>query len=237
MIVMNAHRVRQGELPHLLPHEKSDFYFIERDEPEATLATLKHLVAERIPGGFGFDPRDVQVLTPMQKGLLGAANINAQLQKLLNPEGEAVTLGGRLLRVGDRVMQMRNNYDLEVWNGDVGYVEAIDVEEQTVRVAFDERRVSYEFTTLDELVLAYACSIHKSQGSEYRAVVIPLDTQHYVLLQRNLLYTALTRGRELVVLVGSRRALGMAVQRESSTRRATLLVERLRGDLWVRGDV
>jgi exodeoxyribonuclease V alpha subunit len=228
-IITNAHRVQQGEMPHLLPHEKSDFYFIERDEPETILATVKLLIDERIPRGFGFKQREIQILTPMQKGLIGAMNLNAEIQTLINPDGDTVTRGSRLLRVGDRVMQVRNNYDLEVWNGDVGYIESIDAAEQTVRVELDGRHVEYGFSDLDELVLAYACSIHKSQGSEYTAVVIPIHTQHYVMLQRNLLYTALTRGRRLVVVVGSKRALGMAVQRQESTRRATLLVERLQG--------
>jgi len=229
LIVVNAHRVRGGEMPRLDAAERGDFFFIERDEPEAVLATLKHLVKDRIPSGFGFSPRDVQVLTPMQRGLLGAVNLNAELQNLVNPDGEAITRGSRLLRAGDRVMQVRNNYDLEVYNGDVGYVETIDVTDQIVRVDYgDERTVDYEFSDLDELVLAYACSIHKSQGSEYTAVVIPLHTQHFVMLQRNLLYTAITRGRRLVVIVGSRRALGLAVRQEESSRRATLLVRRLR---------
>jgi exodeoxyribonuclease V alpha subunit len=230
LIVVNAHRVRDGEMPHLVTAERGDFFFIERDEPEAVLATVKHLVKDRIPGGFGFSPRDVQVLSPMQRGPLGAVSLNAELQNLVNPDGESITRGRRLLRAGDRVMQVRNNYDLEVYNGDVGYVETIDVTDQIVRVDYgDERRVEYEFSDLDELTLAYACSIHKSQGSEYTAVVIPLHTQHFVMLQRNLLYTAITRGRRLVVIVGSRRALALAVRTESSSRRSTLLVRRLRG--------
>ncbi|MCP4667279.1 MAG: ATP-binding domain-containing protein, partial [Deltaproteobacteria bacterium] len=183
------------DMPKLLPVEDGDFFFIERSEPEATLATIKHLVAERIPRSFGFDSWEaIQVLTPMQRGLLGAGNLNAELQELLNPRGEAVTRGSRLLRAGDRVMQLRNNYDLEVFNGDIGRIEAIDIEEQRVRVGFDGRGVEYDFSELDELTLSYACSIHKSQGSEYPCVVIPLHTQHYMMLQRNLLYTAITRG-------------------------------------------
>src|SRR4029434_7852853 len=146
----------------------------------------------------------------LHRGLLGAANRNAELQALLNPRGQSITRGSRTFRIGDRVMQLRNNYQLEVWNGDLGRVAAIDEEERQVTVTFDERRVYYDYADLDELVLGYACSIHKSQGSEFPAVVIPLHTQHYVMLQRNLLYTALTRGKKLVVLVGSGKALGLA---------------------------
>jgi exodeoxyribonuclease V alpha subunit len=235
LIVVNAHRVRDGRMPFFTTSEtgagaeKGDFFFIERDEPEAVLATVKHLYEERIPRGFGFEARDIQVLTPMQRGLLGAANLNAELQALVNPDGESVTRGGRLFRIGDRVMQVRNNYDLEVFNGDVGHVDTIDVTNQVVRVDFEGRLVDYDFSDLDELVLAYACSIHKSQGSEYTAVVVPLHTQHFVMLQRNLFYTAITRGRKLVVVVGSRRALELAVRTESSSRRSTLLAWRLSG--------
>lgn len=226
-IVTNAHRIRQGEMPLMRPPEKGDFFFIEREEPEDALTTLKHLIGERIPRGFGFDVRDIQVLTPMQRGTLGAANINAKLQTLLNPNGKEIARGSRLLRLGDRVMQVRNNYDLEVWNGDVGYIADIDTTEQTATIAYGDREVIYELSDLDELRLAYATSIHKSQGSEYTAVVIPLHTQHFVMLERNLIYTAITRGKKLVVVVGSGRALGMAVQKESAERRATLLVDRL----------
>ncbi|MCP3961207.1 MAG: ATP-dependent RecD-like DNA helicase [bacterium] len=230
LIITNAHRVRVGEMPILRPaDDKGDFFFFERAEPEAILSTVKKLVEKRIPRSFGFDPLDnIQVLTPMQRGLLGAANLNAELQALLNPEGDAVTRGGRLLRAGDRVMQVRNNYDLEVFNGDVGRIAAIDFEEDKARVDFDSRRVDYDFLELDELILAYACSIHKSQGSEYPCVIIPLHTQHFKLLQRNLIYTALTRGRRLVLIVGSRKALEIAVESQSSGRRATLLAQRLR---------
>jgi exodeoxyribonuclease V alpha subunit len=243
-IVVNAHRVRDGLMPifhrDAEPHEgatareppRGDFFFIERREPEAILATLKHLVLERIPQHFGFDALEaIQVLTPMQKGELGAANLNAELQAALNPEGAAVLAAGSMLRVGDRVMQRRNNYDLGVFNGDLGRVQGIDRTEQRAAIDYDGRTVLYPFAQLDELVLAYACSIHKSQGSEYPCVVIPLHTQHFALLQRNLLYTAITRGRRLVVIVGSRRALETALRNQSSHRRQTLLIERLNGQL------
>ncbi|MEM7586825.1 MAG: ATP-dependent RecD-like DNA helicase [Acidobacteriota bacterium] len=230
LIITNAHRVRLGTMPTLRPpDDDGDFFFFERDEPEAILATAKTLISQRLPRRFGFDPRrEIQLLTPMRRGQLGAANLNAELQTLLNPDSEGVTRSGQHLRVGDRVMQVRNNYDLEVFNGDVGHLQNLDAESETARVAFEDREVDYDFLELDELVLAYACSIHKSQGSEYPCVIIPLHTQHFTLLQRNLIYTALTRGRKLVIIVGSRRALEIAVESQSSTRRATLLAERLR---------
>jgi exodeoxyribonuclease V alpha subunit len=228
-IVVNAHRVHQGLLPELPPEgAQADFFFIERDEPDEIVATLKALVQQRIPRKFGLDPvDDIQVLTPMQRGLLGVANINAELQALLNASPESVTRGSRTLRPGDKVMQIRNNYDLEVYNGDIGRVAKVDAVDHVVRAVFDGREVTYEYGDLDELVLAYACSIHKSQGSEYPCVVIPLHTQHYVMLQRNLLYTGLTRGKRLVVLVGSKRALALAVKNNAIEERCTRLAERL----------
>jgi exodeoxyribonuclease V alpha subunit len=164
----------------------------------------------------------------MHRGLVGAGNLNRVLQERLNPEGEGLTRGERRYRVGDKVMQIRNNYDKEVFNGDIGRIARIDMEAQAVVIAIDGRRVAYAFHELDEVVLAYAVSVHKSQGSEYPAVVLPLLTQHYVLLQRNLLYTAITRGRNLVVVVGSKRALGMAVKNAKTAARYTRLTERLR---------
>jgi exodeoxyribonuclease V alpha subunit len=206
----------------------ADFFFVERDEPEEVLATLRSLVRERIPRRFGLDPiRDIQILTPMHRGLLGAGNLNAELQALLNPRGETIVRGSRLFRVGDKVMQIRNNYDLDVFNGDIGVVGEIDEADRIVRVRFEDRLVEYEAGDLDELVLAYACSIHKSQGSEYPCVVLPIHTQHYVMLRRNLLYTGITRGRRLVMLVGSRRALSIAVRDDRVDERFTRLAERL----------
>ena len=226
-IVVNAHRILQGRMPQLDRSAEADFHFIERPAPEALLDTLKHVVTERVPAGFGLDPhRDIQVLSPMRRGLLGVDNLNAELQALLNPAGRPLSAGHRL-RLGDRVMQLRNNYELEVFNGDVGRVTSVAGEAQRVSVGFEDRIVVYEPASLDELTLAYACSVHKSQGSEYPCVVIPLHTQHYVMLQRNLLYTAVTRGKKLVVLIGDRRALGAAVRNRSTERRFTLLSERL----------
>jgi len=231
LVIVNAHRVNRGEMPLLRGVESErepDFFMVERTEPEEVLATVKRLVAERIPARFHLDPvEDVQVLTPMHRGTLGAGSLNAELQALLNPSGQSLTRGSRTFRVGDKVMQIRNNYSLVVWNGDIGRVTAIDEIEREVEVRYDDRVVKYDYSDLDELVLGYACSIHKSQGSEYPAVVIPLHTQHYVMLQRNLLYTAITRARELVVLVGSRRALAIAVKNRRIEERFTRLAERL----------
>ncbi len=230
LIVENAHRIDRGELPRTSPGADGDFFFIRQEEPEAALSTIKALVAERIPKRFGFDPvADVQVLSPMRRGLLGADNLNAELQALLNPRGEGLARGGRILRAGDKVMQLRNNYDLEVFNGDLGRVRRVDAVEQELEVDFDGRAVVYGGSNLDELALAYACTVHKAQGSEYPCVVIPLHTQHYPMLQRNLVYTAVTRGRRLVVLVGSQRALAMAVKNDQRKARCTQLAERLRG--------
>jgi exodeoxyribonuclease V alpha subunit len=236
-IVVNAHRVNQGELPVLGAEDPaSDFFFIERQEPEEVLATIKTLLTERIPRKFGLHPtRDIQVLTPMHKGLLGAATLNQELQMLFNPDGPSVVRGTRTFRVGDKVMQVRNDYDLDVFNGDVGHVEAIDNEERTMTVMFDSRAVIYDEGQLDELALAYACSIHKSQGSEFPCVVLPLHTQHFVMLKRNLLYTAMTRGRRLVVIVGSKRALSTAVSNADTVTRVTGLARRLER-LIARGD-
>ncbi len=229
LIIVNAHRVNHGEMPRLpSPGADADFFFVEKAEPEEVLQAVKLVVKERIPEKFGFDPvNDVQVLTPMHRGLLGAASMNAELQALLNPHGLSIVHGSRMFRVGDKVMQVRNNYDLEVFNGDIGRIEAIDEEDRTVAVVFDGRSVTYERADLDELVLAYACSIHKSQGSEYPCVVMPVHTQHYVMLQRNLLYTGITRARRLVVLVGTRRALAIAVKNDKTEARFTQLAARL----------
>jgi exodeoxyribonuclease V alpha subunit len=229
LIVVNAHRVNHGEMPRLpLPGSTADFFFLEKNEPEGVLETLKVLVKDRIPEKFGFDPvADIQVLTPMHRGLLGASSLNAELQALLNPQGASLVHGTRLFRTGDKVMQIRNNYDLEVFNGDIGFIEAIDEEGRTLSLQFDGRSVPYERADLDELVLAYACSIHKSQGSEYPCVVLPVHTQHYVMLQKNLLYTGITRARKLVVLVGTRRALAIAVKNDKTQARFTQLASLL----------
>jgi exodeoxyribonuclease V alpha subunit len=231
LIVVNAHRVNQGMMPVLESVDSDgDFFFLERKEPEEILDTIAHLVSRRIPGKFGLDPLEqIQVLTPTNRGPLGTESLNAVLRELLNPEGAMVIRGGRSLRVGDKVMQVRNNYELEVYNGDIGRVRAIDEEDQIATVSFDSREVAYDFGSIDELVLAYACTIHKSQGSEYPCVVIPLHSTHYVMLQRNLLYTALTRAKRLAILVGEERALRIAVGNRRVRPRFTRLAERLSG--------
>lgn len=233
-IVLNAHRINAGKMPRTesAGEELTDFYFIEKEEPERVVDIIVALVRNRIPRRFGLDPvENVQVLTPMHRGIVGAGNLNLVLQKALNPrslDAEAGFLrGGRVFAEGDKVMQIRNNYDKEVFNGDLGRIVRVDREEQTVMVRVEGRDVSYDFSEMDELVHAYAVSVHKSQGSEYPAVVIPLLTQHYMLLQRNLLYTAVTRGKKLVVLVGTRKALAIAVRNDRREKRYSLLAERI----------
>ena len=230
-IITNAHRVNEGQMPVFEGPQESDFFFIAEEQPEKVLATIKTLCHERVPKKFGFDPmRDVQVLTPMHKGLCGSENLNRELQATLNPSGPVIQRFGRTYRVGDRVMQVRNNYDKDVFNGDLGRVKRIDLIEQHVIVEIDEREIPYEFTDMDEMLPAYAISVHKSQGNEYPCVIVPLLTQHFVLLQRNLLYTAITRGKKLVILVGSKKALAIAVRNNKTAARYSRLRERLRVD-------
>jgi len=227
-IVVNAHRINEGRMPETSPSEDGDFFIIEREEPGKILETIRELATTRIPQRFGLDPReDIQVLTPMQRGTLGAGNLNAELQAVLNPRGPSLERGSVTFRVGDRVMQMRNDYQRGVFNGDIGLIASVNVEERTLGVRFDERTVAYEWADLDELSLAYACSIHKSQGSEFPAAIVVLHTQHFILLKRNLLYTAVTRGRRLTVVVGSRKALAIAVKNVGTAERCTRLAARL----------
>jgi exodeoxyribonuclease V alpha subunit len=232
-IVTSAHRVRQGQMPDVRgANPNSEFHFVERDEPEKIAATLAKLVQERIPQRFGLDPIcDVQVLCPMNRGSLGVRELNEALQRVLNPArpGEpAVERFGWRFQMRDKVIQTENDYGKDVFNGDVGIVEQVDPVEQQVAVRFDERLVKYDFGELDEVALAYAVTIHKSQGTEFPAVVIPLATQHYMLLQRNLIYTGITRGKKLVVLVGQKKALGIAVRNNRPQRRYSGLLASLR---------
>jgi exodeoxyribonuclease V alpha subunit len=231
-IVLNAHRINRGEMPDISPARKDrdkDFYFIEAKDPEKAMEIILDLCCRRIPGRFGLRPlQDIQVLSPMHRRSLGAQNLNMKLQEVLNPSGQEISRFGRTFRQGDKVMQIENNYDKEVFNGDIGRIMQIDPVWQKITVDFDSQEVEYDFGELDELVLAYACSIHKSQGSEYPAVVIPLMEQHYMLLQRNLLYTAVTRGKKLVVIVGSRRALAIAVRTSRVVQRNSALTEKLK---------
>lgn len=228
-IIVNAHIINNGIVPTFendLPG--NDFYFIEQEDPEKVLGIILELTKERIPERFGLDPiDDIQVLTPMHKGTVGAENLNARLQNILNPVQEEITRGYRNFRVNDKVMQIRNNYDKEVFNGDIGRITGIRPDDDEITVMFDGREVPYDLYELDELVLAYAVSVHKSQGSEYPAVVIPVLAQHYILLQRNLIYTAVTRGRKLVVMVGTRKALAMGVRNDKTQKRFTYLRHRL----------
>ena len=229
LIITNAHRINRGEFPKIdSTGSDQNFYFIERKEPEAMLEGILELITKKIPSRFGMHPiNDIQVLTPMHKGLIGTANLNAVLQEALNPSQEILTRGGRTFKTGDKVMQIKNDYEREVFNGDIGRIEAIDIESQVVSVDFDERTVQYDFSDLDELVLAYAVSIHKSQGSEYPAVVVPFHTSHYIMLQRNLLYTGLTRAKKLAILVGTKKAVAIAVKNDKTRKRFTGLAHKL----------
>ena len=227
-IIVNAHRINQGSVPDLAkPEGESDFYFVPADDPETVVPLILELVRTRIPRRFGLDPvLDVQVLCPMNRGGVGARSLNVELQAALNPAGERkVERFGWTFAPGDKVMQIENDYDREVYNGDVGRIEDVDPEMGEVAARFDDRIATYGFGELDALVPAYATTIHKSQGSEYPAVVIPLMTQHYVMLQRNLLYTGVTRGKRLVVLVGQRKAVAIAVKAATGRRRWSKLRE------------
>ena len=230
LIIVNAHKINSGELPYLKSSDNKlvDFYFIEQEDPEEVLKIILDLVKARIPRRFRCDAtEDIQVLTPMHRGVVGAGNLNVELQRALNPGEAGLVRGNMSFRVNDKVMQIKNNYDKEVFNGDIGRITRIDLEAQQVSMSFDGRNVDYDFSELDEIVLAYAVSVHKSQGSEYPAVVMPILTQHYVLLQRNLIYTAVTRGRRLVVLVGTKKALAIGVKNDKTQKRYTYLRHRL----------
>ena len=232
LIVVNAHHILQGEsLQFSDSRERRDFDFIARDTEEEVLDTIKELLRERIPAWLRIHPDDivqsVQLLTPMHRGMLGTIQLNKELQALLNPVGQALERGGTVLRVGDKVMQLRNNYDKGVFNGDLGRIVSIDHEDGKIQVDFDDKRVTYEADEWDEISLAYATSIHKSQGSEYPVVILPLHTSHYMMLYRSILYTAVTRGKRLVIVVGSRKALGMAIRNVRVENRNTGLKERL----------
>ncbi|HTJ83067.1 MAG TPA: AAA family ATPase, partial [Polyangiaceae bacterium] len=229
LIVENAHKIHDGLAPSSADGPSGEFYVVERKGDEAAADAIVELVTSRIPKRFGFDPtRDVQVLTPMHRGESGTIRLNERLQHALNPEGASVKVGMRTYRLGDKVMQLKNDYDREVYNGDVGIVCRLVPEERKLIVRFEDREVAYTEQDLDELVLAYATSIHKSQGSEYPAVVIPLQMNHFVMLSRNLVYTAVTRGRKLVVLVADPRSVSLALAETRKESRNTALAERLR---------
>jgi exodeoxyribonuclease V alpha subunit len=231
MIVVNAHKVNQGQLPvikEIDKPEETDFRFIQEEDPEKILQNILDLCSERIPGQYRFHPlREIQVLAPMHKGTIGVTNLNIELQKRLNPGPSGITRGVWNFRLGDKVMQVVNNYDKDVFNGDIGWISKIDSEEREVVIDFDGRPVPYDYSDLDEITLAYAVSVHKSQGSEYPVVILPVVTQHYLLLQRNLIYTGITRAKKRVVLIGTKKALAIAVRNNKPQRRYTLLSERL----------
>jgi exodeoxyribonuclease V alpha subunit len=227
-IILNAHRVNKGIFPQIYNGQDSDFFFIEQKESEEVLNTIIKLVAQRLPNRYGFNPIEgIQVLAPMKKGVIGTENLNQALQEILNPRENALVRGGQKFQVGDKVMQTRNDYNKEVFNGDIGYILDIDPNDQQVLIQFEEREIAYDYNDLDELVLAYAISVHKFQGSECPCVVMPVHTSHFMLLQRNLLYTGITRGKKLVVLVGTKQALSMAVRKDDVQKRHTSLQQTL----------
>ena len=226
-IVMNAHAINQGRFPDTSNGRDTDFFFMREDDPERAAETIVRLVKERLPRAYRESPDRIQVLTPMQRGVVGAANLNLLLQQALNPSGPSLNRGGYTYRQGDRVMQQRNNYDKDVFNGDLGYIREVDTEERMLTVDFDGKKVEYDVTELDELTLAYATTIHKAQGSEYPIVVMPVLMTHFVMLQRNLIYTGITRAKKICVLLGAAKALAYAVRNVSVLKRNTRLKERL----------
>ena len=230
LIVTNAHRVNRGIFPEAAGSSDRNFFFIEETEPEEVLTCICNLVRTRLPKHYDYHPMDdIQVLCPMRRSTVGTDNLNKELQETLNANSTETVRGGRNFRVGDKVMQVRNNYDYEVFNGDIGRISGVDAVEKQVLISFPEKVVRYDMADLNELVLAYATTVHKAQGSEYPAVVIPLLTQHYMMLQRNLLYTAITRAKELVVIVGTKEALGIAIRNNKVVERNSHLVSRIRG--------
>lgn len=234
-IVMSAHAINQGRFPDISNGRDTDFFFLKEDDPERAAATIVRLVKERLSRAYRERPDRIQVLTPMQRGVVGAANLNLLLQQALNPSGPSLNRGGYTYRQGDRVMQQRNNYDKDVFNGDLGYIREVDTEERTLKVDFDGKWVEYDVTELDELTLAYATTIHKAQGSEYPIVVMPVLMTHFVMLQRNLIYTGITRAKKICVLIGAMKALAYAVRNMSVLKRNTSLRERLNPSLTTDG--
>jgi exodeoxyribonuclease V alpha subunit len=235
-IITNAHRVRNGQPPDLERARRQppdeDFWFVEESVPEAVADRIVDLCGKTLPGMFGLDPlTGIQVLTPMHKGPAGTLNLNQKLQASLNPAPASGTAGGTGFKAGDKVIHLRNNYQKEVFNGDIGTIAAADPVRQVLTVDYDGRLVDYDFSETDELALAYAITVHKSQGSEYPAVIVPLITQHYTMLERNLLYTAMTRARRLVVLIGTPKAVQVAMTRNDPRRRLSLLAARLNPNL------
>lgn len=230
LIIINAHKVNNGEMP-ILTYNKDrlqDFYFFQIEEPEKILEKIISLCKKKIPEKFKFNPiKDIQVLTAMHKGIIGASNLNMELQKVLNPSTDELIRGSKVFRSGDKVMQIINNYDKDVYNGDIGVITRINKEDQEIKVDYDGKVIIYDYKDLDEIVLAYAVSVHKSQGSEYPVIVMPIHTQHYMLLQRNLLYTGITRGKRLVITIGTKKAMAIAIRNNKPQKRYTYLKNRL----------
>lgn len=226
-IVMNAHAINAGQFPNIKNGLDTDFFFISQEDADEIVKLIIGLVRDRLPKTYGYPSKEVQVLTPMQRGTVGAGNLNIELQNALNPTGPSLARGGYTFRQGDKVMQIRNNYDKNVFNGDIGYITAVDITERTLSITFDNRVVEYDITELDEIVLAYAVTIHKSQGSEFPVVVMPVTMKHFVMLQRNLIYTGITRAKKICVLVGTTKALAYAIRNQTVSRRNTKLKERL----------
>jgi len=225
-IITNAHRINSGKFPDITVKKNSDFFFIEEDDVEKIPNLILELVKTRLPKKYGFDPmQDIQILTPMYRGESGALNLNELLQSAINLNTNVLTGGGKKFKVGDKVMQLVNNYDKEVFNGDVGYIENFNFEDQIVSINFDQRIVEFDFSDLGELTLAYAVSVHKSQGSEYPCVILPMTTQHYMMLQRNLFYTAVTRARKLMIIIGMKKAIVIAVKNDNVGKRYTSLLK------------
>ena len=226
-IIMNAHRINEGQMPDLSNGKETDFFFTTKEDPEEAVREIVSLVQHKLSRYYRTPSSQIQVLTPMQKGVVGATNLNLALQEALNPQGDGLRRSGFIFRRDDKVMQIRNNYDKEVFNGDIGIIESVDLQNRTLKVNFDQHVVEYESSELDELVHAYATTIHKAQGSEYPIVVMPVLMNHYVMLQRNLIYTGITRAKKILVMVGTRKALACAVRNVTVNRRNTLLKERL----------
>lgn len=233
-IIMNAHKINAGQMPYTSNGKNTDFFFMTQEDPEEAAKKIVELVHKKLPGYYRTPASQIQVLTPMQRGVVGATNLNMALQEALNPQGEGLRRSGFVYRPNDKVMQIKNNYDKEVFNGDIGIIESVDMQDRTLLVNFDGRSIEYDATELDELVHAYATTIHKAQGSEYPIVVMPVLMNHYVMLQRNLIYTGITRAKKILVMVGTKKALFYAVRNVTVTRRNTLLKERLTGEIQAR---
>ena len=241
-IIMNAHRINEGKMPDISNGRDTDFFFMENEDADAAVPQIVKLVQENLPKYYGVASSQIQVLTPMQRGVVGATNLNLSLQEALNPPEhhffmrgrgdvvmpkECLRRSGYAFRADDKVMQIKNNYDKEVFNGDIGLIESVNETDRTLKVNFDGRSIEYDVTELDELVHAYATTIHKAQGSEYPIVVMPIMMNHFVMLQRNLIYTGITRAKKVLVIVGTKKALAYAVKNVTVTKRNTLLKERL----------